>query len=127
MVKLGRTRETILFYTAKPGIFEKAKGLRAEMTEAEVKLWLKLRKNQLLGYKFRRQHPIFLFIVDFYCHKAKLVVEVDGKVHEDPEQQEYDENRTYELENLGLTVIRFTNEEVLKNMDHVVQQIQKQL
>jgi len=65
--------------------------------------------------------------VDFYCHKARLVVEVDGKVHEDPERQEYDENRTYELENLGLTVIRFTNEEVLKNMDHVVQQIQKQL
>ena len=127
MVKLGRTRETILFYAAKPDIFDKAKGLRAEMTEAEIKLWYKLRKNQLLGYKFRRQHPIFLFIVDFYCHKAKLVVEVDGKVHEDPDQQEYDEQRTYELEHLGLTVIRFSNEEVLNNIDHVIQQIQEQL
>ena len=127
MVKLGRTRETILFYTAKPGIFEKAKGLRAEMTEAEMKLWLKIRKNQLFGFKFRRQHPIFLFIVDFYCHKAKLVIEIDGKVHEDPEQKEYDEQRTYELEHLGLKVIWFSNEDVLKNIDYVIRQIREQL
>ncbi len=101
--------ERSMFYGAKPPIFEKAKMLRSTMTRAEKLLWDKLRNKQLTGFKFRTQHPMDIFIADFYCHQLMLVIEVDGGVHNTREQQEYDEGRTAELEAYGIKVIRFTN------------------
>lgn len=113
-----------MYYNAKPSIFAKAKELREEMTPAEKALWERLRRNQL-GVRFKAQHPIDIFIADFYCHRAKLIVEVDGKIH--AAQMDYDDGRTAELERLGLTVIRFTNEEVLTDVNRVIQQIKDTL
>lgn len=121
MVKLGKTVYHFFHYNAKPDIFEKAIDLRRSMTNAEKMLWQKLKNRQLDGYKFRRQHPIHIFIVDFYCHQLRLAIEIDGKIHE--EKKEYDEGRTAELERYGITVIRFTNEQVENNISEVVHQI----
>ena len=99
-----------MFYGAKAHIFEKAKYLRKNMTQAELQLWEQLKGKKLLGLRFRAQHPIDIFIADFYCHPLKLVVEVDGRIHKTKEQQEYDLGREGELENWGIRVIRFTNE-----------------
>lgn len=79
-----------MFYGAKPHIFEKAKELRNNMTEAEKLLWGKLQKNKIMGLRFKAQHPIDIFIADFYCHKLKLVIEVDGGIHNLPENKEYE-------------------------------------
>lgn len=117
----------LLHFDAKPSIFENAKELRRQLTNAEKKLWNVLRNRKLLGYKFRRQHPINNFIADFYCHEKHLVIELDGDIHDLPEQIEYDEDRTYELEELGVIVIRFTNNEVEKGFDKVLEKIKKHL
>lgn len=98
-----------------------ARQMRCEPTPAEKSLWEKLRNKQLLGFKFRRQHPIDRFIVDFYCAEARLIIEVDGEVHnytqvEDAIRQEF-------LESLGLRLIRFRNEEVLMGLDAVLEKI----
>ena len=113
-----------MFYGAKRDIFEKASVLRENMTIAEKQLWSRLNSSQL-GVRFKRQHPIDIFIADFYCHQYKLVVEVDGEYHN--EQLDYDEGRTAELQNLGITVIRFTNDEVMSDVDRVVEEIRKHL
>ena len=115
-----------MFYGAEPILFELAKKLRANQTEAESVLWLYLLNNQI-GFRFKRQHPIKYFIADFYCHKAKLVIEIDGGYHQLPEQYEYDKNRDYELEELGLKVIRFTNEQVFFDIENTMKSIQKEL
>ena len=104
-------------------IQQRAKALRNDPTKAEQQLWQKLRNRQLGGYKFRRQHPIDRFIVDFFCYQGKLIIELDGKIHEDPEQKEYDEGRSVELSELGYTVVRFRNEEVFQNEDEVLNTI----
>ena len=109
-----------MFFGAKREIFKNAKLLRENMTEAEKMLWERLNKSQL-GVRFRRQHPIDIFIVDFYCHKHHLVIEVDGEIHK--QQLDYDEGRTAELEKLGLKVVRFTNEEVLSDVEMVMMRI----
>ncbi|MBS1592534.1 MAG: leucine--tRNA ligase [Bacteroidetes bacterium] len=106
--------------------FENAKRNRKEQTEAENILWQALRNNQL-DVKFRRQHPIENFIVDFVCLQKRLIIEVDGGYHNIPEQKELDEVRTIELENIGFTVIRFTNEEVIHSTDAVLNKIKKAL
>jgi len=100
--------------------------LRKQPIIAEKRLWSKLR-HQELGYKFRRQHGIGKYIVDFYCPAASLVIEVDGSQHFEPENQFYDEERTAYLETLGLRVIRFTNRDVLTNIEGVVLEIMKYL
>jgi len=79
------------------------------------------------GIRFRRQHPVRNFIVDFYCHSAYLVIEIDGSIHREEEQAERDVNRTYDLESLGLHVIRFTNEEVISDIDNVLKTIENKL
>jgi len=108
-----------------PHLWEKLKPLAREMrshpTPAEDKLWQRLRKRQVLGFKFRRQHPIDRFIVDFYCSKARLVVEVEGLVHQ--YTQEEDAIRQEFLESLGFRVLRFTNDQVNDDLDGVVKQI----
>lgn len=95
-------------------------------TEAENNLWQELRANKL-DVKFRRQHSIGNFIVDFVCLPAKLVIEVDGGVHNTAENKEYDEGRTHELEKLGFRVLRFTNEQVLTNIAQVIIDVQQVL
>lgn len=108
-------------------IFEHARSLKKTMTPAENLLWQNLRNRKVSNCKFRRQHPIARYIVDFYCHEARLVIEVDGGIHFTPENIQYDQFRTEELEGLGLKVIRFRNEEVLENMSGVLAEIRKYL
>ncbi len=112
---------------AKGEVFNFARILRKEQTSAEDLLWNRLRGQKLDGYKFRRQHPIKNWIADFYCHEAKLVIEVDGRIHLEKQQKQSDEGRTYELEGLGLKVIRFTNEEVIGNVNNVLKEIKNHL
>jgi very-short-patch-repair endonuclease len=100
----------------------KAKELRENMTQAELVLWEYLRQHPF-GYKFRRQHPLGIYIVDFYCHKLKLVIEVDGSIHNLQEVKDVDIERQRQLELEGLKVIRFTNEEVLKTKEVVIEKI----
>jgi very-short-patch-repair endonuclease len=108
-------------------IFENARSLKKVMTPSENLLWQNLRNRKVNSYKFRRQHPISTYIVDFYCHEAKLVIEVDGGIHFIDDNPEYDKFRTLQLEAFGLKVIRFRNEEVLKSMSEVLAEIRKHL
>jgi very-short-patch-repair endonuclease len=87
----------------------------------------KFKKQKLKGFKFRRQHPIGKFIVDFYCHECQLVIEIDRGYHLQTEQANYDEGRTYELEVKELKVIRFSNEDVRFRLTSVLQEIFKHL
>ena len=119
-----RSIEYSMFYNASPEIFQRAEELRKNMTEAEKILWERLRKNQL-GVRFKAQHPIERFIADFYCHKAKLVIEIDGQIHDF--QIEYDVGREAELEKYGLKIIRFSNDEVIHNMNLVIEKIKLNL
>ena len=121
---MKKKQDFAMFYNASPSIFQKAEELRNNMTDAERLLWLRLSKSKL-GVRFKAQHPINIFIADFYCHKYKLVVEVDGEIHK--VQEEYDAGRTVELERFGITVIRFTNEEVFTNVDSVIDRIKAYL
>ena len=111
-----------MFYGAKRGIFQNATMLRENMTLAEKLLWSRLNKCQL-GVRFKAQHPIDIFIVDFYCHKYRLIIEVDGEIH--LSQKEYDDGRTVEFERFDLNIIRFTNDQVLTDIDWVVGEISK--
>jgi very-short-patch-repair endonuclease len=104
----------------------RARELRREMTSAERKLWQRIRDGQLDGAHIRRQHAVGRFIVDFFCAKSKLVIEVDGDTH--AEQVEYDAERTQWLnEQKHYRVIRFTNNEVMHNLDAVVEKIREAL
>lgn len=98
-----------------------ARQLRSKPTAAEQKLWSYLRRSRLLGYKFRRQFAIQNYIADFYCHDCKLIVEVDGEIHRYHIGR--DRNRDLQLNNLGYTVIRFTNEDVLRRTTEVLGKI----
>ena len=103
-------------------LIEEAKRMRKEPTDAEAALW-ELLRDKKLGDKFRRQHLIDDFIVDFVCLSENLVIEVDGGYHNDPTQKEYDQQRTLYLNEKGFRVIRFTNEEVLGNTEAVLTKI----
>jgi|SRR5690606_20886593 very-short-patch-repair endonuclease len=109
-----------LFYGASPEIHRRAQELRKLMTPCEKILWERLKGKYFLGYKFRRQHPLYKYIVDFYCHQLKLVLEVDGSMHLGADAVEYDINRTTELEEFGLQVLRFSNDEVSFDTEHVM-------
>jgi very-short-patch-repair endonuclease len=101
---------------------QRAKELRRDMTPAEKILWQELRANKL-GVHFRRQQVIAGFIVDFYCHKAALVIEVDGDIHD--LQQEEDARRENVLSEMGLRIVRFGNEEVMRDLSAVVGKIRE--
>ena len=98
--------------------------LRKNMTLSEILLWKKPKDKKIFNTKFRKQHPIGIFIVDFYSHEYKLVIEVDGEIHNNEESNEYDSNRTAELNRYGLKVIRFTNDEIIYNINSVITTIQ---
>jgi very-short-patch-repair endonuclease len=103
-----------------------AKELRREMTPTEKILWNEIRANKL-GVHFRRQQIIAGFIVDFYCHQADLVIELDGSVHDSQEQKENDTERDKVLMEMGLRVIRFKNYEVQNNLLNVIEKIKRSL
>jgi len=101
---------------------EKAKEMRANQTEAELVLWQVLRANRFQGLHFRRQQVIGGFIVDFYCHVGELVIEVDGPIH--AAQKEYDAEREQVLTEMGLRVLRVSNEDVLQRLPQVLKLIE---
>ncbi len=101
--------------------------LRNNMTDAERHLWSKIRMKQLKGYPFYRQKPIGDYIVDFFCPRAKLVIEVDGGQHFSEGTTEYDRLRDEYLGSLGLRVLRFTNTEVLTNIEGVTERIEEEI
>ena len=105
---------------------ENAQHMRKAPTDAESILWRFLKEKQL-GYKFRRQHVIDTYIVDFVCLQSKLVIEVDGKYHNQAEQKEWDELRRRKLTELGFTVIRFTNEQVTCDIENTISSIKNHL
>ena len=103
-------------------LFEKTKYLRKNMTGAEEVLWMYLRKG-IGGYKFRRQHPIGMYIVDFLCYKLRLIVEIDGSIHNNNDTKSNDIIRQSDLEKLAYTVIRFNNADIYKHVDIVLNKI----
>lgn len=111
-----------MYHNGRRELLVNAKSLRISSTEAEKVLWQEIRSKKL-GVKFRRQHVIENFIVDFYCHEFKLAIEVDGDYHLEAEQQEYDENRSYNLNEYGVVVLRFSNDEVLYDINKVKSKI----
>lgn len=100
---------------------QRAKELRQQMTPAEKALWQRLRRKQLNGLKFRRQHPLGPFIADFYCGAHRLVIEIDGGVHD--AQAERDQARTEQFEAYGYHVIRFTNAQIEQDIEAVLAEI----
>jgi very-short-patch-repair endonuclease len=118
-----RVNERQMFFGAEPKTHETAKLLRKNMTLAEKVLWKKLKDRKLFKTKFRRQHPIDFFIADFYNHEHKLVIEVDGEIHRRNESKDYDSGRTYELEKHGIRVLRFTNHQVITDINSVTEEI----
>ncbi len=110
-----------------------AKELRQNQTEAEKIFWTKIRKKRILGLKFLRQHPVYYrysgrlryFIADFYCHEKKLIVEVDGGIHE--KQKEYDKKRTEILRAKEYSVYRIRNEEIFNNIDGVIMELRRKI
>ncbi len=103
------------------------KDLRKKSTKAEKILWEYLRNRKLAGFKFKRQYSVDAFIIDFYCPKVKLGVELDGEVHFTDEAKEYDENRTGFLSDFGIEIIRFKNDEVVNNVEMVLNKIKQKL
>ena len=105
------------------GSVSRARVQRRAMTPPEARLWVRLRNRALDGLKFRRQHPIGPYVLDFYCAEAKLAVEVDGAGHSHPDRIEHDRRRTAWLERRGLAVFRIAAEEVRINLDGVLTSI----
>ena len=109
------------------GLLERARELRSNETQAESYLWDKLRNRQIQGFKFRRQHQFGNYIADFYCHEAQLVIECDGLVHDTNEAWQHDQTRDAYMIGQGLRVLRFSNEEVLNNIEVVLHKIAQNL
>ena len=126
-----RVREIILvIYNKKmtsPELTIRCQELRKNPTPAEALLWKYLRSNQIKGLKFRRQHPIFGFILDFYCKKARLGIELDGNIHLNQEQIDLDNERTRILNENGVAILRFWNSEVIHHIDDVITKINQTL
>ena len=99
------------------------KKLRSNMTEPEIILWSRIKNKQILGLKFRRQHSIGPYIVDFYCPDIRLAIEVDGGHHNQEENIIYDEERTAYLNSLNIKVIRYWNNEVAKEINNVIEDL----
>jgi len=112
-----------MFHGASNLIFENARELRNKQTESEIILWNILKDYKLIGFKFRRQHPIANYIADFYCHKAKLIIEIDGEYPNNKEQVLIDKERTAYFNEIGLQEIRFTNNQVLFEIEIVLNKI----
>ena len=127
MKKLKPNHDDGMWKGAPSDLFSKAQFLRRNETIAEKLLWEKLRNNQLGGLKFRRQHPVNIYIADFYCHKFKLIIELDGDYHNQEEQKQKDEVRTEVLRLNDLKIIRFKNEEVEQDINQVLTTIKNKI
>ncbi|MCW0000358.1 DUF559 domain-containing protein [Pararhizobium sp. YC-54] len=110
-------------FEVKPVLRKNARTMRKSMTDAELKLWNEIRAHRLMGLGFRRQLPIGGFIADFACPEHKIIVEVDGSGHGHDDQQYHDKHRDDVLSSLGWTILRFWNDDVLKDIDNVCQHI----
>ncbi|MBI4810498.1 MAG: DUF559 domain-containing protein [Ignavibacteriales bacterium] len=104
-------------------MIEVARQLRQRQTQSEKILWQRLRKHNIEGLKFKRQHHVGRYVVDFYCADLKLIVELEGGIHEFENQKEYDVVRFEELEIMGYRILRVKNEEVIVNVEKVVDKI----
>ena len=127
MAKIKGAEDYPFYFGATARTLQLAGDLRRAMTEAEKMLWQRLRDRQLNGYRFRRQHPVNEFVVDFFCYEAMLAIEVDGAVHKDSYQQERDTERTRILNRFGIRVVRITNTEVETEMERVIERIKENL
>jgi very-short-patch-repair endonuclease len=101
------------------------KELRSNLTPAEAKLWESIQNSQLDGHKFRRQHSIGNYILDFYCPSIKLAIELDGQVHQHYAAEHADMERDQTLQSLGIIVLRFENKDVFENLEAVLQELRK--
>ena len=110
----------------RPALKPRRRELRAQLTPAEARLWLHLQRGQLAQRKFRRQHSIGRYIVDFYCPGEKLIVELDGAAHDHDAAWRRDEQRTQYFSSVGLRVLRFENRNVMESLDGVLAQIREQ-
>ncbi|MFN2439219.1 MAG: endonuclease domain-containing protein [Chitinophagaceae bacterium] len=117
---------TNMHYSASKTIFRYAEELRKTMTGAEKIVWEKV-CNKQLGVRIRRQHPIYKYIADYYCHELKLVIEIDGEIHLAKENREYDISRDITLNEFGIQIIRFTNEQVINDTDQIIKEIKKKI
>ena len=115
-----------MFYGSSPVIFANAKKLRNEATASEIIFW-SLLKQHFPDYRFKRQHPISQYIADFYCHKLKLVIEIDGAFHLSDEPKINDKIRDEFMQSLGLEIIRFTNQEVCEKGENVIMRLKKMI
>ena len=120
------TRKT-MHLGAQPGMYANARELRKNVTNAEALLWGYLRDRRMEGIKFRQQHPILRYIVDFYAHELKLVIEIDGNVHLDDMQARTDQLKRRHLEEHDIWLIRFTNNDVINKTDMVLSAIRKKV
>ena len=111
-----------MFYGATQPIFKRAEELRKNQTEDEKLLWSYIKSNQL-GVRFKRQHPIWMYIADFYCHELKLVIELDGPIHLQKAVMENDKIREEDLKSFGIRVIRFSNSELRTDLAKVIEKI----
>ena len=119
--------KTDMHHNATGQIFENARLLRKKSTVSENVMWNALRNRKILGVKFRRQHPVESFIADFYSRELNLIIEIDGKIHNKKEQKDYDEARSFEMAKYEIKVIRFSNEEVINNLDKVITKLKKHI
>jgi type III restriction enzyme len=123
-----QNQKSVAYKPAMPvELLERVRELRRNATDAENLLWNLLRDRQLLGAKFRRQHPLGGYILDFYCHEARLAIELDGSGHLEEDRAAYDEARTKDLQALGVRVIRFWNNQVFQETRAVLDEIAKEL
>ncbi|MCB0462536.1 MAG: endonuclease domain-containing protein [Flavobacteriaceae bacterium] len=107
-----------------PKLKELARQLRNNSTKAEIKLWTFLRRNQMYGYDFHRQKPIDQYIVDFFCNKLQLAIECDGYSHEILEVYEKDLKKTIRLKDLGIHVLRFSDYQIMNDIENVLRFIE---
>lgn len=118
------TSQNIFIPTPVPlPLLKAARALRGTMTDAEQLVWYCLRRRQLGGFRFRRQHPFERFVLDFYCCEVKLAIELDGGQHNEPDAKVRDKERTEFLESHGIRVLRFWNNEVFTNLEGVCQKV----
>ena len=115
-------------YLYNSNLRDKARYLRKNMTKAEASLWkYALKGKKMLGYKFNRQRPVLNYIVDFMCKDLMIVIEIDGYSHNFEEVVDKDETKQYNLENVGFTVLRYNDEDILENMENVLLDIKQHI
>ena len=122
-----KTTRRTMHMGASPTIFLYASRLRNNPTEAEKLLWNILRNRQFEGVKFRFQHPMDKYVVDFYTHELKLAIETDGEYHEEKMQSFDDENKDKQLKSFGITVLRYSNHDVLHSTEMVLEDLRNNI